>query len=351
MDSFTKNDTNRIKGVATLMMLMHHCFAGAYMYEGYAISFFPFSEAFINNISWYGKLCVSIFAFCSGYGLFRSFQSNTSIKEWISKRMWSVYSNYWLIFIVATLTSLVINRLPLKVYYQQGLWTGHFNLLVDFLGLSNFFGTPSLNGAWWYLSLLITIILLIPFFEFCLRKFNYWAFLVIVIIPRVLGIPFQGNNSPLSFIFIAMLGVYFAMFNMFEKIENLQINRKPIVNESIILIAGFCLLVGTYITFINLPVQEYYEMNYGISPLVLILFLYRFVIRLPVIKSLLEMIGRRSGDIFYTHIFFRSYYADVIIYKSKHFLLSISILLLLSIGASITLDIVRIVIKRCVKEK
>ena len=31
------------------------------------------------------------------------------------------------------------------------------NIILDMLGLSAFLGTPSMNGAWWYMSLAVTI--------------------------------------------------------------------------------------------------------------------------------------------------------------------------------------------------
>lgn len=347
---FTKQDTNRIKGIAILMMLMHHCFVGAYMYDGYNISFWPFSENFINNFSWYGKLCVSMFAFCSGYGLYKSFQNQSSISAWIRSRMWSVYKNYWLIFVVSAIISLLISGLPLIAYYQNGIFIGHFNLLMDFMGLSSFLGTPSLNGAWWYLSVLISTILLMPIFVTCLNKFHYWSFGLIIILPRILGVTFQGNNAPWSFMFITLLGVCFAMFNLFERISNLQIiSKSSMLNDGLYFIIGCAFVAWSYIIYTTLPVETFYEINYGIVPLILIIFLWHSVIHIPFIETVLEKIGKRSGDIFYTHIFFRSFYATDFIFNQKHFLISIVVLLTLSIMASIVLDIIRKALKATIK--
>ena len=47
---FTKYETNIIKGIAILMMLLHHCFTSPERYKGYQIIFSPFQENTINLV-------------------------------------------------------------------------------------------------------------------------------------------------------------------------------------------------------------------------------------------------------------------------------------------------------------
>ena len=42
--AFMKEDAAALKGIAILMMMLHHCFRDASLYDGYVISFAPFPE-------------------------------------------------------------------------------------------------------------------------------------------------------------------------------------------------------------------------------------------------------------------------------------------------------------------
>lgn len=66
---FTKEDTVAIKGIALLMMLFHHCFWNAEFTSQYALDYSPFNQESIVSIGMFFKICVSIFAFITGYGL------------------------------------------------------------------------------------------------------------------------------------------------------------------------------------------------------------------------------------------------------------------------------------------
>ena len=54
------------------MLLFHHLYCSTGRFDGYAVSFFPFSEESIVELALLFKNCVSIFAFISGYGLLKS---------------------------------------------------------------------------------------------------------------------------------------------------------------------------------------------------------------------------------------------------------------------------------------
>ena len=66
---FDREASVALKGIAIVMMVLHHCFRVAKLYEGYEVSFFPFGEQQIVNVAFACKICVSVFAFISGYGL------------------------------------------------------------------------------------------------------------------------------------------------------------------------------------------------------------------------------------------------------------------------------------------
>ena len=65
---FSKNDTLTVKGVAILIMMWHHCFLAG-RFENFNILTWPLSYGHFTTIASFFKICVSLFAFVSGYGL------------------------------------------------------------------------------------------------------------------------------------------------------------------------------------------------------------------------------------------------------------------------------------------
>ena len=143
--NFTVKDSERLKGVAILLMLMHHLFANPSVCEAYGVIFQGISSERIRNISWYGKECVAIFAFISAYGITLSYLKNRGSRKWFVERIFSLYKGFWFVYVLAFVVLLVTNRNP---YRCGNPFIATIYGIVDFFGMNNIFGTPSLNGAW-----------------------------------------------------------------------------------------------------------------------------------------------------------------------------------------------------------
>ena len=78
---FGKNETAIIKGVAILLMLIHHLFMNT---EG--INYY--SQDFFNHLSSIGKICVSIFSFITGYGIYISYEKNNNLNAKNNKALY-----------------------------------------------------------------------------------------------------------------------------------------------------------------------------------------------------------------------------------------------------------------------
>ncbi len=68
MNKFDKNVTSQMKALALLLMLEHHLWRHQEMIHYGAISY----SGILEQISSFGKICVGIFLFLSGYGLMAS---------------------------------------------------------------------------------------------------------------------------------------------------------------------------------------------------------------------------------------------------------------------------------------
>lgn len=75
---FTKKESNVIKGIAIILMLMHHLwrFPDRLYYSGITDNFTIFGQSISLYLGDFGKICVSLFFFISGYGLYTSHTKN-----------------------------------------------------------------------------------------------------------------------------------------------------------------------------------------------------------------------------------------------------------------------------------
>lgn len=164
--TFSKKDTLVIKGIAILLMMYHHCFRDESLYRNFEISFFPFSEHYVVKLATVGKICVPLFAFLSGYGLYLSYtNSKEKGTEWALRRYLKTFSGFWLIWVLGAIATQCFNGTFFKTFfYKRDIWTAMTDICLDFLGLANMFHTPSINGTWWYMSAVIVFIVIVPLF-------------------------------------------------------------------------------------------------------------------------------------------------------------------------------------------
>ena len=147
-EQFSKENTLAIKGIAIIMMMIHHCFCTVDRFEKYTISFFPLNQNTAVDISSMFKICVSFFVFITGFGLVLSLKklnseykwSKKDISKWIIDRLIKMMAGFWIIVILAFIICQSINGLVGKTYFtknyeehkqkitelqKQGLWYEH----------------------------------------------------------------------------------------------------------------------------------------------------------------------------------------------------------------------------------
>ena len=207
----TKNDSFAIKGLAIILMLFHHLYCTADRFNGFEIDFTPFSQTFVVNVAFLFKVCVSLFAFITGYGLLKSIAGQNfnrkDIVKWNTTRLIKTLSGFWFIYIIFLIVTMIINKLPYTTYFEKTPYAGIFYLINDFLGLANLFNTPTLNGTWWYMSAAIVFILIIPLVYALSKKAGYLPIiLLITILPRLLKADYPGGTNIYTFILPVVSG-------------------------------------------------------------------------------------------------------------------------------------------------
>lgn len=162
----SKEDSKILYGVAILIMVFHHIFMNP---SKLGIT----CTNFIHMCGWFGKICVAIYAYISGYGLMVSFNENRNatlrknniILDYknIAGRIINFYLRYWVVFFATIPLYLVLSKREIRFS----------EILMNFFGISF-----SYNGAWWYVKQYIVMLLLFPVLRYlCIKISNIKKYL------------------------------------------------------------------------------------------------------------------------------------------------------------------------------
>lgn len=303
---FSKNDTLKIKGIAILMMYIHHFYLSADRYGKYAIDFFPLTEEMTVYIASALKICVAMFVFLTGYGMAVSYQSKEQKVLYIKYRLFSLLTHFVFIFLLVQAAAFPTGRL-FEIYGKSGSSIIYF--FIDMLGLARLFGTPTFIGTWWYMSLAVVLILLFPLLYKALEQLSEIAVLLIVLLPYMIGMDMSADL--LRWIFPMLLGMYCAMNDCYSRIkefEGMILGKRAgfaFFFLEIFIIAALIMIrqseAGAYISVVI----------DGFLPMSITYFSLNYVAGIPVIGKLLEILGKHSMNMFLTHTLIRvTYFQD-----------------------------------------
>ena len=356
---FSKDDTLAIKGIAILMMIHFHGFSTENSFKNFDISFFPFSESAAVLVSNSFKVCVGMFALLSGYGLAISLKKylnsdgtliNKGYSKYLYPRLFKLMSGYWFIFILAQIACAIITQSQAKIYFSDGIVRGIYKLILDFLGVSYLFGTEPLNDNWWYMSLAIFIIVIVPFIVYLIKRFNsLLPIILFMFVPRIilLGQDFSvgENNNPMRWLLAVVLGVIFAEYDVFARAKSLMIGKNKIISKLLkFVISTSILLLLFYIRIYFNPksVRDYtYEFNDNLVPAFLIYYLYDFIIDIPLLRQILMFLGKHSMNMFLIHTFIRLTFLKSFVYSFRHFMLVTLVVVIISLVLSIIIELLK----------
>ena len=356
---FSKEDTLAIKGIAILMMIHFHGFSTTNSYKNFDISFFPFSESAVILISNSFKVCVGMFALLSGYGLalsVKKYMNNdgTLVKKGYSKylypRLLKLMSGYWFIFILAQIACAIITQSQSEIYFSDGITQGIYKFILDFFGLSYLFGLEPLNDNWWYMSLAILIIVIVPFILYLIKRFNsLLPIILVVFIPRIilLGQDFSVGemNNPMRWLLAVVLGVIFAEYDVLARAKGFMIGKNKVVSKLLKFVISTAILLLMFyvrISFSPKPVRDYtYEFNDNIVAAFLIYYLYDFIVDIPILRQILVFLGKHSMNMFLIHTFIRLTFLKSFVYSFRYFALVTLVVVIISLVLSVIIELIK----------
>lgn len=337
--AFDVNDSLAIKGIAIIIMMFYHCFMEPARFEGYTVDFWPLGQDLVMEICFSFKICVSLFAFVSGYGLYLSAKNKCSdgksTEKWVITRLIKTLSGFWFVYILVFVITQVFANYPYEVYCDDGMIRGGFYAILDFFGLANMMNSPSMLPTWWYMSAAIIFIVLIPVIIKWIDKFGT----VTLLIAAVAGVRlacggYPSGTNAFAFILPLIFGLLFAKYDLFKKIDDVKLLKNKYLNYIAIFVLSCLILVVGYYIFDRVQYTKYWEYHYGIYPIIFICFCKKYIIRIPIIDKMLAFCGKHSMNVFLIHTFLRYTFFPDFIYSFKHFLLIVAVLLGISLAIS-----------------
>lgn len=160
--TFDRDDTKVMKGIAILLMLMHHLWAfpeRVFVNDGFTDTFAVFGEYWYYYLGRFGKICVSMFLFLSGYGLMKTKQTG---KLDLIGKVKGLYQTYWKVFVIfIPIAFLLFSNQPAYckdtgIYSRYNTYSNR-DMLTNFLGLSS-----SYNPEWWFFRTYLVALFTFP---------------------------------------------------------------------------------------------------------------------------------------------------------------------------------------------
>ena len=306
--------TNKIKGIAIVLMVMTHLFGLFTINSSYLfIPLFNTGKTLEEVIGKSADICVYLFAFISGYGLCRSYNDKRP------KELFFLTINKLIRFLLCYWLVILVIFLPFYAVYQ-GTNFQFIELVKTLFGHHGFFSYG------WYVYFYIFLLITLPFVSELLNK-NKWLSLVISYTPLFViyfilnrlqdKIPYYANLCVLLFAYItSLVGYTFAKHNFFDFIYNIFKGKRWLI------------LLFSGVAGVSLQVIIFGYYGKGFIQPISVVFIMVFLIELfsfnvpKVITYPLDILGKHSMNIWYIHYIFFAPYITCYIYSDQWILFS-----------------------------
>lgn len=303
----SQKESVMLQGFAVSLMVWHHLFGFP---DRVSVPYVLTFDAFFHIetlASYFGRICIAVFAFCSGYGMEKksNYAGNLGFRGLLEnykstvKHLCKFFLRFWLVFITFVPFGLVTNRYPVRIE----------TIIKSFLGQSY-----SYNAEWWYIGHYIKFMLLFPVIsalgQWLEEKGKILPHIGMLVAIAVLALaPKDAAWVGFYAIFMYFLeGMYFARSTWFER--GALLIRK---NWQRLLIG--IMLIGLVFISRTLGAQDWMIVSIFVFGLILML---KNTVAAKSLGKVFLVIGRYSTYIWLTHTFFAYYYFQPFTYAPRY---------------------------------
>ena len=339
-------------------MLMHHLWGfpdrrpiGKYELTSPLLPFTVNDRNVFLAVGQFGKICVVLFIFLAGLGLYRQYaSSNFSLWNKIKR----FYLSYWKVFVI------MIPVAFLFFAHQEQLTApdiAFFNKYSEFdlnTFILNLFGlSTSYNAEWWFVFAYVASCIFGELYILSTRRcHNVYVELFFVaclntlfyrIIPMFINLPaFAGIEKSVIYrlyfkqpcMTAFFSGIVAAKYNILENMIS-RMNRLALPQRILLCFAG--LVSAFYIRTFN-GGQIY---DFLTAPFLVVMFLGLIKLEKHIIYGALVFLGKHSENMWLIHSFYCYYFslAVRIVYKSGNFLISFIVLVIMTLISSVCINL------------
>lgn len=343
----TKNQVSITKGLAILFMLFIHLFCRKDIAGYYDVFIKINGVPLVYYLALFCDASIAIYCFCSGYGLLTSYKNDE--KTYFQRniiRLFKLYINYWIILVIFVLgIGFIVGK--------TAVYPGSFKMFfLAFTAISTTY-----NGAWWFLTTYIVLVLCSPFIHKIIIKYNSKIVLLLSVLfyfiaylQRIKGM-IVFDNLVLSWLitqlalfgtsqFPFVVGGIFANQRIYSQLYNLfkQVKFKNLI---------FIIIIIGMIIFHSLLETAF------LAPFIGIPFtcLFNLMDKPHWLNKILGYLKVHSTNIWLTHMFFYTIFFKELVFYPNYPILIFPWLVLLCLGASYIINFIYIPIANVVDKK
>lgn len=346
----TREDTKVIKAIAIILMLMHHLWAFPDRIAGGSLKylFHIFGQSSIEYLGGFGKICVSLFFFLGGYGIYLS---SAGKKFDVVKKIKKLYVAYWKVFLIfIPIAFLFFSSQPAYckidwIYNRYGNFSWN-QCIANFLGLSS-----SFNGEWWFLLSYVFAVISFPVIRAIVDKCSPKINILLVLIGSIVVtnlLPAIGNIDSIGtlnnnyiyanffcqsapFVACFWMGVVVAKDALLDRLNDAMLKNKLLNLVYDILIWGIAIYlrqtgIGSSMDIFYIPFLIIASIN--------------LLNRCKNVKKILLLLGKQSTNMWLIHSFCCYYFYAIVkvVVAPRWALASLIILIGISYILSILVD-------------
>ena len=350
----SKKASSIAKGIAILMMLMHHLFFSAERIatngHGQDIIFLPFTMAQVVTFSKCLKICVAVFVFITAYGTFKQISKQIDAcpktdpsavgktsSRYALEHIVKLLVNFWVVFIPFVALGCFVSKYNLvSVYADEDIFESAFNFLADFFGMAAMFDTPTFNPTWWYMSLALLLIVIMPALVLLARRIGGVCLLGLSIaFPLLTGLKMESTfwlYAP-----TVAMGIMFAQYDLFSKLD-FGLKEGDKAKRVVLFVVYTCLLLA--LAYVRRRAGYVYVFNpicaVGVCQIARLI---------EPVSVVFNFFGKHSMNIFFMHTFFYSRYFGAFVYSFHWFGLVFIVLAGASLLCSIAIEFCKKVLR------
>lgn len=325
--TFTKHHTKIVKGIAMLLMLFDHLFwmeSGKYN----ALIKIPMYHDIPWLIGSLGNICVSMFLFLSGYGMYITAQNQG---RYTFKDAFIRIKNMWFQYAFITTLIIILDFLFGKITFDIK------KIILNLLALDF-----SYNKYAWFMITYIIIILVFPLMNYLMAHSPWMLDCLIVIgikgaitflnsvINFYISVPeiaYKTLMEPFMFLPVFLIGYIIAKYDIFTKVS------EKIFSGKLSKLKYLLLILATLSFMVLVPHTIFDNIT---APL--LCFGFAYLIYATKIQLLIEFIGNQSMNMWLIHYPIMITLLNKLVYAPRYWLLILIWIILIMIPISFGID-------------